>query len=231
MLVVLEGGEGCGKSTQTRRLYRRLLEEGYSSLLVHEPGGTHVGEQIRRLLKSQRRRHSGSSSDAMSPLTELLLFAAARSEMVNTVLRPALEEGRVVLCDRFTPSTVAYQGYGRGISLETIGLANQLTTTGLEPDLVILLDMPPEDGLRRISVQASLNFDVAAGPSSHRRDEEGSRRFEEEPLSFHRNVRRAYLELAGAEPERWFVVDGTLPEEQIADITWHRVESLLRGGK
>ena len=189
-----------------------------------------MGEQVRRLLKSQRRGDRGSHPASMSPLTELLLFSAARSELVNTVLRPALEEGRVVVCDRFTPSTVAYQGYGRGIPLETIGQANQLTTTGVEPDLVILLDMPPEDGLRRVSAQASLAFDVEAKPSGHRRDEEGSRRFEEEPLSFHRNVRRGYLELAGAEPQRWLVVDGTLPEEQIADIMWQRVEPLLRGG-
>ncbi len=205
VFIVLEGGEGCGKSTQARLLYARLLEEGHPSLLLHEPGGTPLGDQVRRLLMAQHGKAT------IAPLAELLLFSAARAELVNTVLRPALEEGRVVVCDRYTPSTVAYQGYGRGISLETIDQINRLSTGGLEPDLVVLLDMKPEEGLRRKS-------------------EEERQRFEEEPLAFHRRVRLGYLELARAEPKRWLRVKGTLPQERITEVIWERVELLVRDG-
>ncbi len=231
--IVLEGGEGCGKSTQARLLYSRLLQEGYSSLLLHEPGGTPLGEQIRRLLKAQRgegqRTRQNRRQVDMSPLTELLLFSAARTELVNNVMRPALEGGRTVVCDRFTPSTIAYQGYGRGLPLKTVDLVNRLATAGLEPDLLILLDMPTEEGLCRVAAQTSLVLDTEVKPPAHRRDEDGGRRFEEEPLSFHRKVRSGYLELAKAEPERWFVVDGALPQDRIAELIWQQVEPLIRG--
>lgn len=204
VFVVLEGGEGCGKSTQAKLLCRRLLEEGYPSLPLplHEPGGTPLGDQVRRLLMAQRGKAT------ITPLAELLLFSAARTELVQGVLRPALAEGRVVVCDRYTPSTIAYQGYGRGIPLETIDQVNRLSTGGLEPDLVVLLDMKPEDGLRRKS-------------------EEERQRFEEEPLAFHRRVRHGYLEQARADPQRWLRVKGTLPQERIAEVIWERVELLV----
>lgn len=201
--IVLEGGEGCGKSTQVRLLYRRLLEEGYPSLLLHEPGGTPLGDQVRRLLMAQHGKAT------ITPLAELLLFSAARAELVTTVLQPALKEGRVVVCDRYTPSTIAYQGYGRGIPLETIDRVNRLSTGGLEPDLLVLLDMKPEDGLRRKS-------------------EEERQRFEEEPLAFHKRVRHGYLEQARAGPERWLRVKGSLSQERIAEVIWERVELLIR---
>ena len=230
--IVMEGGEGCGKSTQARTLHSRLLEEGYPSLLLHEPGGTPLGDQIRRILKAQRGDGRGPRQGRrqvdMHPITELLLFFAARAELVNNVLRPALEEGRVVVCDRYTPSTVAYQGYGRGIPLETIDQVNRLTTAGVEPNLIVLLDMPPEVSLRRVAAQGYLALDAEARPMAQRRDEEGDRRFEEEPLSFHRKVRRGYLEQAKADPEGWLMVDGTLPVEQIAQLIWQQVEPLVR---
>ncbi|MEE8442305.1 MAG: dTMP kinase [Dehalococcoidia bacterium] len=230
--IVLEGGEGCGKSTQARLLYSRLLQEGFPSLLLHEPGGTPLGEQIRRLLKAQRgesqKTRQNTRQANMSPLTELLLFSAARAELVNNVMRPALEGGRTVVCDRFTPSTIAYQGYGRGQPLETIDLVNRLTTADLEPDLLILLDMTAEEGLRRVEAQTSLELDTEVKPLAYRRDEDGARRFEEEPLSFHRKVRSGYLELVKAEPERWFVVDGALPQDKIAELIWQRVDALVR---
>jgi len=230
--IVFEGGEGCGKSTQVRILYSRLLQDGYPSLLLHEPGGTPVGDQIRRLLKAQRgnstRARQGRRDISISPMAELLLFSAARAELVNNVLLPALREEHVVVCDRFTPSTIAYQGYGRGVSLETIDQLNRLTTAGLEPDLIILLDMSPEDGLRRVKAQVSLPLDAEVNPATLRRDVEGHRRFEEEPLSFHQKVRSGYLELAKVDPERWLVVDGSMSKEQIADIIWQQVEPLVR---
>ena len=202
--IVLEGGEGCGKSTQARLLYQRLLEQGCPSLLLHEPGGTPLGEQVRRLLMAQRGKAT------INPLAELLLFSAARAELVHSVLLPALAEGRVVVCDRYTPSTIAYQGYGRGIPLETIDQVNRLSTGGREPDLVVLLDMKPEEGLRRKS-------------------EDERQRFEEESLAFHKRVRHGYLEQARAAPERWLRVKGTLPQERIAEVIWERVELLVQG--
>ena len=218
LFIVLEGGDGCGKSTQAQALHNRLLQEGHPSLLLHEPGGTPLGEQVRRLLKAQRgdtpRTQQSEHQADITPLTELLLFSAARAQLTSTVLRPALEEGRVVVCDRYTPSTVAYQGYGRGIPLETIEQVNRLSTVGLEPDLVLLLDMPPEGGLSR---------------TARRGNQEEQQRFEEEPLDFHRRVRNGYLELAKADPERWLVVDGALPQEQVAEAIWQRVQPLLRG--
>ena len=201
--IVLEGGEGCGKSTQARLLYRRLLEEDYPSLLLYEPGGTSLGEQVRRLLMAQHGKVT------ISPMAELLLFSAARSELVQQVIYPALAEGQVVVCDRYTPSTIAYQGYGRGMPLETIDQVNRLSTGGMEPDLVVLLDMKPEEGL-------------------HRKSEEERQRFEEESLEFHRIVRRGYLEQAWAEPARWLRVDGMLPQQRIAEVIWERAKLLVR---
>ncbi len=224
--IVLEGGEGCGKSTQAKLLYHRLLEEGYSTLLFHEPGGTPLGEQVRGLLKAQR------GKETIRPLAELLLFSAARAELVATLLRPALKEGWVVVCDRYTPSTVAYQGYGRRIPLETIAQVNRLSTENLEPDLVVLLDMKPEEGLRRVKAQVTMDLNPTTArivQAVLRADQEGSQRFEEEPLAFHRKVRRGYLEMAKADPQRWLVVDGTLPLESIAEVIWERVELLVRG--
>ena len=216
--IVLEGGEGSGKSTQARTLHDRLLLEGFSSLLLHDPGGTPIGDEVRRLLKAQlgnsQSVKQGKRRVSISPMAELLLFSAARAELVDGVLRPALDEGRVVVCDRFTPSTIAYQGYGRGVPLETIDQVNRLAAGALEPDLVVLLDMPPEDGLRR---------------TTSRRGEKGHRRFEEEPLEFHRRVREGYLAQAQAEPDRWLVVDAALSQERVAEAIWRRVEPLMRG--
>ena len=229
--IVIEGGEGCGKSTQAQILYERLLREGHSGLLLHEPGGTPVGDQIRRLLKSQRgeaqKPQPRGRQFSLSPMAELLLFSAARAELVNHVLSPALDRGHIVVCDRYTPSTIAYQGYGRGLPLDLVENVNLLATQSREPNLVILLDMEPEVALRRVEVQASLPFDPGTSSSPGRIDEEGLRRFEEEPLEFHQRVRRGYLELAKAGPDRWLVVDGSLPKEQAAEIIWQRVEPLL----
>jgi dTMP kinase len=238
IFIVLEGGEGCGKSTQARLLYQRLQQEGYPALLLHEPGGTPMGDQVRRLLMAQQGKAT------VSPLAELLLFSAARAELVQKVLRPALTEGRVVVCDRYTPSTVAYQGYGRGIPLETIDQVDRLSTGGLEPDLVVLLDMKPDEGLRRVRAQLPLpSFRYELGQSLPtlgqsrprlgqplpREDQEGHQRFEEESLAFHMKVRHGYLEQARAAPERWLRVKGTLPQERLAEVIWKRVEHLVRG--
>lgn len=201
LFIVFEGGEGCGKSTQTGVLYRRLSRDGFGAVLTREPGGTRLGERVRRHLKQ-------NDGTRISPLAELLLIDAARAQLVSEVIRPALEAGRIVVCDRFTPSTLAYQGYGRGLDMDTLRAVNDAATGGLAPDLVVLLDVPVDAGLSR--------------KKSRERD-----RFESENLAFHSRVRRGYLEMARADPKRWLVVDGRLPRKAIEKKIWERLSVLI----
>ena len=203
LFITFEGGEGCGKSVQSRRLYRRLTKAGIPVILTHEPGVTALGKRITRLLK-------WSKDIKISPMAELLLFNTSRAQLVEEVIRPSLEKGVNVICDRFADSTTAYQGYGRLLDMETVAAANRAGTQGLVPDLTILLDMPVEEGLAR--------------KSDKNRD-----RFETESVNFHRNVREGYLEMAESEPERWLVVVATQSKETIAGIIWQRVSPMLPG--
>ncbi|NWF77490.1 MAG: dTMP kinase [Chloroflexi bacterium] len=200
LFIAFEGGEGCGKSTQARLLLKKLEQQNVPVILTHEPGGTSLGNEIRKALKKKR-------GSLVSPQAELLLFAASRAQLVAEVIRPALQEGKVVICDRFTYSTSVYQGYGRGLDLATIEMVNNMATGNLHPDLIILLDISPEQGLAR---KRSLKD-----------------RFELEDLSFHRRVREGYLKMAAAEPDRWLVIDASLPKGKIAEIIWGRVSQLL----
>lgn len=200
--IVFEGGEGCGKSTQTRALYRRLSKDGFRAVLTREPGGTRLGERVRRHLKR-------TGETRISPLAELFLIATARAQLVSEVIRPELEKGKTVICDRFTPSTLAYQGYGRGLNTDALREVNDIATDGMSPDLIVLLDIPIEDGLGR--------------KKSKERD-----RFESESLAFHARVRRGYLDMAKADPERWLVVDGRLPKKEIEEMIWGKVSILLK---
>jgi dTMP kinase len=217
ILIVLEGGDGCGKSTQAGILHKHLLDEGYPSVLFHEPGNTSVGEGIRRLLKANQDHGKGMKQNdahpAIDPMSELLLFSAARVELINSKLRPALRDGRIVVCDRFTPSTIAYQGYGRGLPIDTINQVNCLATTGLRPNLVILLDVHPKDGIRR---------------TADRHEEIGHSRFEEEPIEFHLRVREGYLRQAEASPNQWIVVNSTQDANKVANTIWKRVQLLIQ---
>jgi dTMP kinase len=197
--IVFEGGEGSGKSTQARSLFRKLGRRGVLALLTHEPGGTDVGQRIRRLVKG---------AGDINPMSELLLFAASRGQLVAEVVRPALKKGEVVISDRYADSTRAYQGYGRGLHMATIDAINDMATGGLNPDLIILLDMVAEGGLAR------------KGPAS-------SDRFEREEAGFHRRVREGYLKLARADPGRWLVVDATLPRRKVAEAIWERVSKII----
>jgi dTMP kinase len=198
--IVLEGGEGVGKTTQSQRLHRLLVENGYRALPTHEPGGTPLGEELRQRVKR---------ADGLDPQAELFLILAARAHLVSQVVRPALERGEVVICDRFAPSTLAYQGWGRGLDTELLGTLNELATSGLSPDLVVLLDAPEGVGLGR-------------------KPDEGKDNFESEPSDFHKRVREGYLSLARQEPERWLVVDATLPPDRVEEIIWERVSALLQ---
>jgi len=200
LFITFEGGEGCGKSTQSRLLLKKFEQQKIPAVLTHEPGGTALGNELRKALKKKR----GSS---ISPQAELFLVAASRAQLVAEVIHPALEEGKVVICDRFTYSTLVYQGYGRGLDLSFVETVNNVATGNLKSDLTILLDISPEQGLAR---KQSL------------RD-----RFEMEDLSFHRRVREGYLRMVAAESERWLVIDGSLPKEKIAGIIWDRVSRLL----
>ena len=200
LFITLEGGEGCGKSTQSRLLVKKLEQQNIPVVLTHEPGGTALGNELRNLLKKRR-------GSAISPQAELFLLAASRAQLVAEVIRPALEAGNVVICDRFTHSTMVYQGYGRGLDFTAIKMVNNMATGHLNPDLIILLDISPEQGLAR---KRSLKD-----------------RFELEDLSFHRRVREGYLKMAGAEPDRWLVIDASLPKGKVTEIIWDRVSRLL----
>ena len=202
LFITFEGGEGCGKSTQSRLLLKKLEQQNIPVVLTHEPGGTALGNELRKTLKRKR-------DSSISPQAELFLLAASRAQLVTELIRPALEEGKVVLCDRFTHSTMVYQGYGRGLDFTAIKMVNNMATRHLNPDLIILLDISPEQGLAR---KRSLKD-----------------RFELEDLSFHRRVREGYLKMAAAEPDRWLVIDASLPKGRIAEIIWGRVSRLLPG--
>lgn len=201
MFIVFEGGEGCGKSTQAKSLYRHLVKDGFATVLTREPGGTRLGERVRRHLKQ-------NDGTLISPVAELLLIDAARAQLVSEVVRPRIADGCIVICDRFTPSTLAYQGYGRGLDMEMLRAVNDAATGGLSPDLIVLLDVPAEDGLSR--------------KKGKEKD-----RFESESAAFHSRVRCGYLEMAKADPARWLVVDGRLPRKTIEREIWERVVVLL----
>jgi dTMP kinase len=199
--ITFEGGEGCGKSTQARLLYRRLSKLAIPALLTHEPGVTALGKKITRLLK-------WSQDVAISPISELLLFNTSRVQLVEDIIQPNLKKGAVIICDRYADSTTAYQGYGRRLDLGTVIAVNRIGTMGLAPNLTILLDIPVEEGLAR--------------KKGRRQD-----RFEAEAMKFHRRVREGYLKMAKEEPERWLVVDATRSKEAIAGIIWQKVSKLL----
>ena len=196
--IVFEGGDGSGKSTQAHVLSRRLRRSNIKVLRTHEPGGTSLGQALRRLLKS---------GEPMLPISELMLFEAARAQLVGTVIRPFLNDGGVVIADRFTSSTMTYQGYGRGLDQELIERLNREATGGLEPDLTVLLDLPVETALARKNSSAD-NFDDA-------------------PVDFHRKVRQGYVALAAADPDSWLVLDGQRTPKELSQEIWTKVQTIL----
>ena len=197
MFITFEGIEGSGKSTQIGRLAAWLEAKGRTVALTREPGGSELGLSLRRILLDAANTH-------LVARAELFLYLADRAQHVQQVVRPALGQGKVVLCDRFTDSTVAYQGYGRGLDPEMLHSLNQAAVGGVWPDLTVLFDLPPEIGLVRAR---SRNEEQGAS--------EAEGRFEAEELAFHQRVREGYLKLAGLFPERIKVVDATGDEDAV----------------
>jgi len=207
VLITLEGGDGSGKSTHAEALAGLLRDAGYPVLLTEEPAGTDPGRAIKAIFE----RLAAGEIASVAPLAELFLFEAARAQHVQEVIRPALSRGEVVLCDRFTDSTLAYQGYGRGLNLDHIRACNQIATGGLTPDLILLFDVPPEKGLARADIERQKIRDAIG----------------QEPLEFHRRVREGFLELARRESARFAVLDATLPAAAVTRTAWARVCSFL----
>lgn len=197
--ICLEGPDGAGKSVSAAALVTSLRAAGWRVTAAREPGGTHLGELVRSVLLDTRAVERTPESDA-------LLFSAARGQLVRDVIRPALARGEVVVCDRFAPSTIAYQGFGSGLDREALAGLERLATGGLQPDLIVLLDVPVEVGLRRRS---------AGDPAARNR-------FEDETLhdaAFHARVRDGYLAMAAADPGRWRIIDGDRAQDAVtADV-------------
>lgn len=199
--ITFEGGEGCGKSTQVRRLREALEKEGVEVLLTREPGGTWLSEEIRRLIKDQE-------TDAPCDRAELLLFLAARAQLVKNVIRPALEKGVWVVSDRFSDSTLAYQGYGRGLPLDAVRQANAFACDGLTPDLTLLLDVSPEVAQSRMRRRESVTNTSAD-------------RIEKAGAEFHARLRGGFAALAKAEPERIVTIDANGTPDEVWELIWN----------
>lgn len=204
-LLTFEGIEGCGKSTQARLLAERLESIGRPCLLTREPGGTRIGREIRKILLNPAHRH-------MVPEVEMALYFADRAQHLREVVWPALDEGKIVISDRFTDSTIAYQGYARGLSRRLIRSLDRVMTGEYRPRFTILLDLTVEHGLKR-----------ARGRNERNQKQRGEGRFEQELNEFHRRVRKAYFQLARKEPERYIVVPAKGSRQTIQQEIWCRL--------
>jgi dTMP kinase len=204
LFITFEGPDGSGKSTQIELVAAYLSRCGYDVLTTREPGGTPIGDQIRRVLHDV-------ANTAMSFQTEVLLYSASRAQLMHQVIQPHLQRGGAVLCDRYADSTYAYQGYGRQIEMEALRLITQFATQGLKPTITIYLDLDPVEGLNR-KVEASR---TGAGEWN---------RMDRLELAFHQRVRAGYLEMAKAEPDRWLVIDATASIEAVQQLICQRLD-------
>jgi dTMP kinase len=205
VFITLEGPDGSGKTTQARLLAEWLREQGSEVVLTYEPGGTNIGDQIREVLHDPR-------NTAMDARTEILLYSASRAQHVVQRIRPALAANVTVISDRYADSTLAYQGYGRGLDLETLRTITHFATGGLAPDLTLYLDIPPQTGLQR-----------------RRLGGDEWNRLDAERLEFHQRVRAGYLELARQEPQRWVMLDAARPVEEVQAEIRALVQARLDG--
>lgn len=204
-LITLEGIDNSGKTTQAKKLFDYLKRKGHKVILLREPGGEKVSEKIRQVLLSSR-------NTGMSPLTELLLYEAARAQLVSRVVLPALRQGKLVICDRFYDSTLAYQGYGRGLDIRTIKYLNRISVSELKPGLTILIDIP-----------------IQVFSDRMRQNNKKKDRIEKEKIDFYKRVRQGYLKMAGKEKRRFRVIDGSAEIEAVWDQVKNIVDYFLRG--
>ncbi len=206
MFITFEGPEGSGKTTQIKLLTLFLQNQGFEIVATREPGGTSIGDQIRATL------HAVENGE-MQPVTEVLLYSASRAQLVRELIQPALQDGKIVLCDRYADSTLAYQGYGRGLNLPDLQALTKIATGGLKPDLTLFLDIDVEQGLaRRISGGDEMN------------------RLDLETVAFHQRVRAGYHELMQADPQRWVVVDANRPPDLVQIDLRQIILNQLSGG-
>jgi len=195
--ITFEGIDFCGKTTQAKKLANYLREKGYEVVLIREPGGEKISEKIRKILLSERNKE-------MTHMTELLLYIASRAQLTQRIILPALKEKKIVICDRYSDSTLAYQGYGRGLNKSMIKNLNQVASSGLSPNLTILLDVPVKVCLKRKA-----------------KEKKGKDRLEKEKLEFHQKIRDGYLKIAQKNKKRIKIIDGRKDQEK----TWQKVKS------
>jgi dTMP kinase len=211
MFISFEGIEGSGKTTHAKHAVRFLQDKGHDCVITREPGGTRIGKKIRAILLDPL-------SKDMDPLTELLLYTADRAQHIKEYILPLLAEGKMVMCDRYYDATMAYQGFARGLDIGLIEKMHTLLFENLKPDLTLLLDLPPEVGLKRAWKQIN---------NGNRVSEET--RFEEERLSFHKRVRAGYLELSSLEPERFHVIDASKKEAEVREEIINILDAEIKG--
>lgn len=218
MFITFEGPEGSGKTTQARLLFQYLRKEGFPAVLTREPGGTRISDKVREILLNP-------DNVEMLPRTEILLFSAARAQVSDEFIRPHLEKGHIVICDRYADSTMAYQGYGHGLDLGSLRVITAFATSGLRPDLTLYLDLPVETGLkRRLGLTDDDDLTGYEGQLSlfNKWD-----RLDMKELEFHHRVQRGYERLMEAEPERWYSVDASRSQEDVQGDIRIKVLSLL----
>jgi dTMP kinase len=205
LFITLEGPDGAGKSSQLGPLAEHVRKLGHECVATREPGSTEIGERVRDVVLQGGMREA---------LTDALLFNAARRQHVQEIIRPALESGAVVICDRYADSSMAYQGYGGGVPLDDVQTINFLATSGLSPDRTVLFDLPVEAGLQRRAVGAASDFTRFESTEQH-------------DVAFHQRVRDGYLEMAAADPARWRVIDAGQPSAEVAEALWQAVRDLI----
>ncbi len=205
LFVTFEGGEGSGKSTAIKSLVEKLQNEGYDILLTREPGGTPISEQIREVILNKE-------NTEMDPVTEAFLYAASRRQHVVEKVKPALKEGKIVLCDRFLDSSLAYQGGARGLGFDMILEINKHAIDGLFPDVTVFFDLKPEIGLARISANSGREVN----------------RLDVEKMEFHEKVRNAFLTLAKMYPNRYVIIDASKTPKEVLEETYNAIKAKLR---